>query len=187
MGCVPDLEAKLRATLDAARHRAFPTRPPEVSIFEIIDDEKIEGLTLSEDYIVNVGKVELSVSDESKRVHELCSNYLPGVLLQWSAVHPYTWELKLTPLLAMFRRGTYFYDVQDATGLLCRGLCWDEAMVDYVIYYQNADAKHVTKAEECEFSYFYENRIEKEWVLEFYGSNSDLTRRKNVRQIGTGL
>jgi hypothetical protein len=187
VGRVPDLEAKLRATLDAVKHRPFPTAPPEVNIFEIIDDEKIEGLTLSEDYIVNAGKVELSAGDESRRVHELCSSYLPDVLLQWTAVHPYTWELKLTPLLAMFRRGTYFYDVQEATGWLCRGLYWDEALEDYVVYYQSADAKRATKAEECEFSYFYENRIEVEWVLEFYGSKSDLKCRKNVLQVGAGL
>ena len=176
-GGTANLTKRLRALLSSGR--TFPSYGevgPSSSDELLEDDAGRSGFTLMEDYKTH-GQEIMSASTSSMRdLQKKNATYLPrDLIFCWYEVDIFKWRYPLTDVQAEYRVGRVFVDRETNEELVVRGLYYDDANDDIVIYLHLVDdltsieidtgVMKPRKTQHCSHSMFREQQIAENWKV----------------------
>ena len=155
VGKVADLTTRLKTILRA--YKVIPTTPPLWKAKQGSSPEDF-GLRATGEYDILVAKHQATVHDMTARVLEIDKTYGIELLFSWDSVPRSYWDVPLTELQSMFKRGAKFSD--EGIDYVLAGLSYDTESKDYILYYIEATEAPIHITDKCvEHSYFkYTNR-----------------------------
>lgn len=135
-GGTTNLTNRFRSLL--ARTTTFPSyyEVAPLSADELLeDDAEHSGFTLMADYKEHGARITAGSAAIMRDLQERNATYLPrDLIFGWAEVDVFTWRRPLTSQQAQFRVGRVFTDLDTDEELVVRGLYYDDANDDVVLY-----------------------------------------------------
>ena len=180
---IENLKNRLKALLLLQLMRTFPAykQVGPSSADEILeDDSEHSGFTLMDDFKEHGASIMVASTDSMLKLQEKNATYLPmDLVFGWDQVDVFKWRQPLTDVQAEYKVGRVFVDLDSDEELVVRGLYYDDANDDVVLYLHlvndltaaeiDKGVMNPRKTSNCELSMFRQQQIAEKWRVQWTG------------------